>query len=138
MKSILLKPRIILQQLVVKLLSLSSSFLVNVHPSYPQRRIDRQVALNSLILGSMGIVSDRHSLSSFQNADQERLIRRFTSLSVEAIFDPRQVKSLANLISSLVRVRFFLQMVLVMTSVFFVLMTRPIFWVSPAVLFCWS
>ena len=52
-------------------------------------KIDRQAVLHSFILSSMGVVLDRHSLYSFQNADQASLRRRFTSLSVEAIFDPR-------------------------------------------------
>ena len=38
----------------------------------------------------MGVVLDRHSLYSFQNSEKARLRRRFTtSLSVEAIFDPK-------------------------------------------------
>ena len=39
---------------------------------------DRQVVLNRLILSSVGVAVDRHSLSSFQNADQARLRHRFT------------------------------------------------------------
>ena len=51
--------------------------------------IDRRVALNSLILSSMGVILDGHSLSNFQNVGQARLRRRFKSLSVKVIFDPR-------------------------------------------------
>ena len=91
--SIRLMFNMIRSQYVPKELVLFSMSLEMTHDSQPYSNTVIQVVLNNFTLVGIGMDGLSHRHSNFQNAVQARAFLLFRSLALDAIMEPRYLKS---------------------------------------------